>query len=165
MMRLLPLLVFGALLSCTGGSRQAPPADNLPAAWKNAGFPEPLPAGDWFRLFHDPALAALLRGAEKHNQDLQAALARYDQARAALGLARADQAPSLTADLTAERKQESGSSSFQAKEGAYHEYNAQLNLAYEIDLWGRLRSLTRQAADRMEAMNARRKAYSRPRWR
>lgn len=152
-----PAILLGWLLplvSCTLGPDYQPPADDLPSAWKNAGFPEPLPPGDWFLRFRDPTLNSLMRAAESSNQDLRAAFARYDQARAVLGLARADQAPAFTADLTGARKRDSGGAAFQAREGVYNDYNAQLNLDYEIDLWGRVRRLVRQAEANMEAAAA-----------
>lgn len=148
------LLAALALVSCSIGPDHQAPTDNLPTAWKNAGFREPLPAGDWFLQFRDHTLSTLLRSAERNNQDLRAALARYDQARAALALARADQSPSLTTDLTAERRRDSSNSSFSQQAGNYTDYNAALNLDYEIDLWGRIRRLTRQAEANMEAAAA-----------
>ena len=41
--------------------------------------------------------------------------------------------------------------SIRSSDGAYNDYKAALNLDYEIDLWGRIRSLTRQAAANAEA--------------
>lgn len=154
-MRFLLLLgCLGAISACAVGPEYKGVNENLPAAWKNAGFQDPPPPGDWFSRFQDPTLTSLLRSAEKNNQDLQAALARYDQARAALGLARADQTPTLTSDLVGERKRDSGGAPFRASNEPYNDYNAELNLSYEVDLWGRIRSQVRQASANMEAAAA-----------
>ncbi len=136
------------------GPDYQPPSDDLPGAWKNAEVARPLPQGDWMSQFRDSTLTVLLRRAESANQDLRAALGRYDQARAALGLARADRSPTLTGDLVAERKRDSAGVPFRSSEGAYSDYEAALNLDYEVDLWGRVRSLVRQASANMEAAAA-----------
>jgi multidrug efflux system outer membrane protein len=64
-------------------------------------------------------------------------LARYDQARAELGLARADMSPAVTADAYARRQKDSQNSNFSF--GVYNDYRSALNLGWEVDLWGRVR--------------------------
>lgn len=96
-------------------------------------------AGDWWKRFNDTELNRLIGRAEAGNPSLQAALARYDQARAALGLARADRFPSITGDALWKRKRDTGSGIFVPDTLTYNQYRAALNLDYEIDLWGRVR--------------------------
>lgn len=146
------------LVSCSVGPEYQRPRDDLPEAWKSAGFADPLPAGDWFLAFRDSALTSLLRRAERQNQDLAAATARYDAARAELGLARVGLSPGVAGETFAERKLDSGGAPFRAREGVYNDYEGSLNLGWEIDLWGRVRSLVAQASANMEALAAEREA-------
>ena len=62
------------------------PADA--GAWKVASPNDAASRGEWWQLFADPALDRLETRALAANQDLQAATARVEQARAAAGLAR-----------------------------------------------------------------------------
>jgi len=96
-------------------------------------------AGDWWKKFNDAGLDQLMERAEAGNPGLQAALARYDQARGALGLAQADRFPSITGDALWKRKRDTASGVFVPDTLTYSQYRAALNLDYEIDLWGRVR--------------------------
>lgn len=151
----LTLLISGISLlisSCTNiGPDYQKPSDNLPDAFKNAHWPAPPVVGDPYRLFRDSDLNRLLASAEKNNQDLAGALARIDQARALLGLSRADQSPSLVADLLGNQRLDSRSSRFFESGGAFSQYDAQLTLSYEIDLWGRIRRGVAQAEANLSA--------------
>ena len=133
---LLPIpLLF--LSSCTVGPNFVAPQVELVAAFKNAGFSEPEPEGSWWKLFGDSELTRLIAKAEAESPSVLAALARYDQARAAIGIARADALPSINAASYARRQGDSSNSNFSA--GTYNDYRAALNLTWEIDLWGRVR--------------------------
>lgn len=128
--------------ACTNvGPDYQEPKDNLPGTYKNAGGTGDVVAvGDPFAAFRDRQLNALLRRTESNNQDLAAALARIDQSRAILGIARTDQSPSLVAELGGEKNLDSRNGIFnRSGGGANTEFDAQLTLAYEVDLWGRIR--------------------------
>jgi multidrug efflux system outer membrane protein len=123
--------------SCAVGPDYKEPKEKLGASFKNAGFTAPAPEGAWWSLFKDSELTRLMKAAEDNGPTALAALARYDQARASLGLARADAFPSITGDAYARRQSDSGNTNFSA--GTYNDYRAALNLSWEIDLWGRVR--------------------------
>ncbi|MEM9080753.1 MAG: efflux transporter outer membrane subunit [Verrucomicrobiota bacterium] len=142
------------LSSCTVGPNYQQPANNLPANYKATGEASIPPVGDPYHLFRDPDLNRLLAASEKNNQDLVAALARIDQSRALLGLTKADRAPSLTADLGATRNLDSRETNMPIEGGAYGEFSSQLNLSYEIDLWGRIRRSVNQANANLKASEA-----------
>lgn len=112
------------------------------------------PAGDWWTRFGDADLNRLMRQFEAGNPSLRAALARYDQARGALGLARADRFPSITGDVLWERRQDTASGIFVPDTLTYSQYRAALNLDYEIDLWGRVRHSVAAAEAEFEASTA-----------
>lgn len=143
------------ITSCAmvGPDYQAP-TDNLPDAFKNANWPAIPAMGDPYARFRDGELNRLLREAENNNQDLAAALARIDQSRAVLGISRSDQSPVLVADLAARQNLDSRNAFFQNAGGGYGQYNSDLNLSYEIDLWGRIRRGVQQAEANLTANEA-----------
>jgi multidrug efflux system outer membrane protein len=131
---LLPVLF---LASCAVGPNYNPPSEKLEASFKNAGFKAPAAEGAWWSLFGDAELTRLVRKAEDDNPTARAALARFDQARASLGISRADAYPSISGAGYGRRQGDSGNSNFSV--GTYNDYRAALNLSWEIDLWGRVR--------------------------
>lgn len=138
------------LASCAvGPDYPGPPSENLEESFKTAGFKKPPAQGSWWTLFNDSQLNDLIAKADNNNPGALAALARYDQARAALGLSRADTYPAITGDTYARRRTDSGNTNFSA--GTYNDYRAALNLSWEIDLWGRIRRQVRSAAAELKA--------------
>jgi len=147
------LLALASLLAgCKLGPEFKPPAEAAPTSWKAAQPAEEARAlpERWWTLFADPALDQLVERALLHNQELDAGLARVEQARALAGLARAAQSPTLSIDPSLQRQQLSGNR--QAPPGTNHasytstSIELPLDVAYEVDLWGRLRRV-REAAD------------------
>lgn len=93
----------------------------------------------WQDYFTDPTLRQLIDTALVNNRDLRVALLNIDQAKAQLGIRRADQFPTLSAGVTGSRTPDSGGSIKSA-------YTAGLTVtAYEIDFFGRVASLKEQA--------------------
>ncbi len=113
-----------------------------------------LPAGDWWKCFDDLYLNKLLARLDSENPSIAVALARYDRARAELGLARADRFPSISGDLIWKRKRDSSSGVFVPTEVNYSEYRSALNLQWEIDLWGRVRQSINAAGADLKAAEA-----------
>lgn len=104
-----------------------------------AAQPQALPA-QWWTLYKDAELNALIEKALLHNQDLSAAGSRVDQARAAVGQVRAGLFPQLNLAGSAQR-QKSAFTSGQASDYV----NLPAQLSFEIDLWGKLRKSSRAA--------------------
>ena len=101
----------------------------------------------WWQVFEDPVLDRLEQEALTYNQDLQAAIARVDQARADVGVARADQMPSLSAGAQSGRQgNQYGSGESQSTAG--------LSASFELDIWGKYRSLKKSAQARLLATEA-----------
>ncbi len=72
----------------------------------------------WWEVFDDPVLNQLEADALAYNKDLKAAVARVDQARAAVGIAVADQMPSLSGGAQSGRAgNDSGSGESQSTAG------------------------------------------------
>src|SRR4051812_4904887 len=91
------------LAGCTVGTRYKRPSVGLPGEYR-VPFPTPTQPSSlsiaeqkWWDVFSDAQLQALIRAALANNLDLRIAGARILQARATLGITRADQLPSITA--------------------------------------------------------------------
>lgn len=96
------------------------------------------PAADWWRLYDDPVLDALVGQALAENNELEAAAANLAQVRAALGEARAGRWPSTTLSATGSYGEEPVAAGGTGEAG--ETYSAGLDVSYEVDLFGRVRS-------------------------
>lgn len=131
------LTVFSLLFSgCLMGPNYKRPELSLPA-----GQEEDLGvfvSDKWWDMFNDPVLNALEEEALANNKDLIVAMAKVEEARAKLGLAYADQLPTLDATGYAQR---TGVSTIHP----WAQYNIGLTAAYQFDFWGRYRRLSEAA--------------------
>jgi len=122
-------------------------AIDTPDAWPAPTTAASVPA-EWWRGYHDPTLEAMIDEALVHNADLRLAIARVDEARASLGVARADQWPGVSANGSASRSRASEESALNPRQGAdpiYNNVRATLDASYEIDFWGKYRRATEAA--------------------
>jgi len=118
-----------------------PPAYKELANWKTAQPNDQKLGGNWWEIFKDPQLDALEEEVNVSNQNLKAAAAQYQQARAALRYNRADYYPTLTASPSAARERYSGNrpaSSSTLQGITFNDFTAPLNLSYEVNAWGRV---------------------------
>lgn len=108
---------------------------------------------DWWTLFADPALDALIREAHAANPDLVAAAARVAEARAIAGVSRADRLPTLGVEASATRAQTSERASYPGAPASLNDtFRAGGTVSYELDLWGRYARAN--AADRQRLVAA-----------
>ena len=127
----------------------------LPDGWKLAEPADLQAKGDWWQAFRDPTLNALQARVVLNNQNLQAAVARYDQARAAAGLARAATLPVVNLGASATRSRTSQNATRHlAGSPLSDDFNLGLNLSYEVDLWGRVRNAVQAGDARLQASAA-----------
>src|SRR3954463_10003177 len=114
------LAVAAALAGCAVGPRYegAPAMENMPAAFKEAGADwvpaQPQDAADrgpWWQVFQDPQLSDLVARVEVSNQNVAAAVASYQQARALVAQQRAGLFPSLSLSAGANRNGTAGGGS------------------------------------------------------
>src|ERR1019366_8144593 len=94
----LPAILLAGLSACTVGPNYKRPAVPLPPQFHAAAQPESaasLADAKWFDLFDDDALKQLVTTAIDRNFDLRIAAERVQEARAALGVASANQYPFL----------------------------------------------------------------------
>jgi NodT family efflux transporter outer membrane factor (OMF) lipoprotein len=127
-----------ALTGCTIGPNYERPPMETPAAYKEskdwvlARPADAQPKGQWWEVFNDPALNGLMEQVEVSNQTLAGAEARYRQAAAAVGAARAGLFPTVGAGAGATRAGRGEGSGTTT-------YDVSLDARWEIDLWGRVR--------------------------
>ena len=145
-----------------GGCMSFIPAYERPAAPVPAAYaPELTPAGatgtgaaadiEWQRYFTDARLKRLIEIALANNRDLRVAVLNIEQARAAYQVKRADELPSLGAGLSAQRSAGSNGN-------LVNTYAVGLQVSgYELDFFGRVRSLSQAALSQYLATEASRK--------
>ncbi|MFD1611282.1 efflux transporter outer membrane subunit [Sphingomonas tabacisoli] len=155
---LLPALM---LTGCSLAPDYAPPVTAAPAAYKEipAGWTtatplDAAPRGAWWTMFGDPMLDGLEARIESASPTLAAAVARYDAARASAGEASADLYPTVGVSGDAVRERTSGRRPGATRSATYTDATIGGSLAYEIDLWGRVRNSVRAADASAEASAA-----------
>jgi NodT family efflux transporter outer membrane factor (OMF) lipoprotein len=112
--------------------------------WTSAQPADDLPREAWWTLFGDEELNALQQRLIEHSADLAAALARYQQSRAATEQIRASELPSLATSLNTQRNRQSEKRPLRvlgpSSPNLYGSTTLGFDLGYEVDLWGRVRS-------------------------
>src|SRR5882757_2113228 len=136
------LLLIGMLTACSFAPVYKTP-DSVPAAstykeesgdWKPAQPLDSQNRGAWWTLFQDPQLDALEAKVGDANQDLKAAFARLQQARAATRIARADLFPTLTAGASATRSKTSANAPTLFPGRHYNNFDLEADFSYEVDV-------------------------------
>ena len=151
---LLPAAILAAMVvsGCMVGPEYERPAVPLSATFKEAAGWVPaqpgdtLDRGDWWTLFDDPVLNDLVGRVEVSNQNVAAAVAAYEQARALVREQRAALFPSVTIDGGASRARSGGTTR--------SSYQASLGGSWEPDVFGRLRRTVTAASASAEASAA-----------
>jgi multidrug efflux system outer membrane protein len=150
------LLLALALGGCSLAPAYRPPAIPVPVAYKEGPW-QPAQTGTtapgkWWQAFGDPALDALQDKIETGSFDLAAASARYEQAVATSRAARADLFPQVGASASIERDRTSANSPrSRGVSSTYTDKIVGASLAYEIDLFGRVRNQVAASKDSARA--------------
>jgi NodT family efflux transporter outer membrane factor (OMF) lipoprotein len=136
----------------------APPASAYQEVgdWKTAQPLDDAARGAWWTIFGEAQLDSLETKADAANQDMKAALARLEQARAATRIARADLFPTLDVGSSATRARASLNSPtyMPGKDATYNNFDLQADLSYELDVWGRIRNTVSAAKANQQASAA-----------
>lgn len=167
------------LAGCSFAPDYSRPVMDLPATWNGPVTEQGLEV-QWWKRFEDPILNKLVNEALAYNQNLAAAMARVEQARAYLGYARGEQFPTLagsgsggksrfSADASASYGLAKGLGALQdalhairpgipASSGAPgregESWSAALQAVWELDLWGKYRNSTAAAREQLLATEA-----------
>lgn len=145
-----PLVLLGA---CALQPDHPPSAVAVATAWTNAPpAPATSTADGWWTVLNDAGLDQLVAAGLDDNPTLAQAAARLDQARAALVVQDAARRPTLSANAAAQ----SARDRVGAGEAAISQSSASigLGLAWELDLWGRVRQGVAAARYRLAASEA-----------
>jgi multidrug efflux system outer membrane protein len=149
-----PILALSTLLlsGCLWGPVYKRPAVSAPPAFRGQSTEEAFSLADqaWWTVYSDPLLDGLIKEALKNNYDLRTAIARAQQARAYVGVARSAYYPSVGFDTGAQRdlgvyKASPGLDLPAAGSSTQTLLLGGLSAAWEIDLWGRIRNSTAAA--------------------
>jgi NodT family efflux transporter outer membrane factor (OMF) lipoprotein len=151
------------LSGCTVGPNYHTPTAQIPSAYKEAAGWKPAQPNDqnlggtWWIVFQDPQLDALELQVDVSNQNLKAAEAQYQEARAVLRYNRADYYPTLTAGLSASRTRVSANrpppnSIFNGI--TENDFVLPFDLSYQADVWGRVRRTVESYRDQAQASAA-----------
>ncbi|EWC42176.1 AdeC/AdeK/OprM family multidrug efflux complex outer membrane factor [Pseudomonas stutzeri] len=157
---LLSLALFAALGGCSlipeYQRPQAPVAADWPQgeAYSQAAVQSSARVLGWREFFRDPALQQLIEVALENNRDLRAAALNVDAYRALYRVQRADLLPVVSADGSGTRSRTPGDLNMSGEPGISSQYSATFGVSWELDLFGRLRSLREQALEEFFASEA-----------
>ena len=112
---------------------------------------DPLELAKWWTTLNDPILTGLIERAAANNLDVKEAIARVNESRARLGIARASYFPSVdgSASGTVSRSSEDTGSGRESES-----YSAGLDASWEIDLFGGVRRSVESSNATLEANEA-----------
>lgn len=103
---------------------------------------------DWPTFFQDPALRLLIQTALNNNRDLKVAALNVEAYRAQYRVQRADLFPAIAANASGTRQRLPADLSQSGRADISSQYGVNLGIsAYELDLFGRVRSLSQQALE------------------
>lgn len=141
------LVAIVLLAGCAvGPDYQRPEAPAAPAfkeleGWKPAAPADATSRGSWWARYGDPQLNELEARVDVSNQNLLAAEAQFQQARALVGSAKAAWYPTAAIGASLSRTHQSGNlfGNLGGSGSNVSDYAMPLSIAWEIDLWGRIR--------------------------
>jgi outer membrane protein, multidrug efflux system len=148
-----PVILFSAFLfisGCAVGPNYKKPVVNTPPTYRGL-TPEEAAKSDvksiadekWWEVFHDEELQKLIRIALQQNYDVRLAATRILEAQASLGITRADQFPTVSAQAQALNIRTSQQKLLPALDTSTNRVG--LNLDWELDFWGKFRRATEAA--------------------
>jgi NodT family efflux transporter outer membrane factor (OMF) lipoprotein len=148
---------------CAVGPKYHTPVAQIPPAYKEVGNWKPAQPNDqnlggtWWTIFQDPQLDALELQVNVSNQNLKAAEAQYQQARAVLRYSRADYYPTVTAGPSATRTRTSKNrpppnSIFNGI--TENDFVLPFDFSYQVDVWGRVRRTVESNREQAQASAA-----------
>jgi multidrug efflux pump len=146
---LLLLLSIALLAACTVGPDYKRPTLEVPAAYKEYGEWKPAqpadlqPRGDWWAMFGDAELDALMKQVDVSNQTIAAAEAQVRISAALAAQARASWWPTVNGTVQVTKSKPSSTTGPIIGQAASERtiYSLPLQASWEIDLWGRIRRL------------------------
>jgi len=150
------------LAGCAVGPKYVRPTAEVPpdykeaAEWKTAQPRDEIAKGKWWEIYSDTELNSLEEQVTLANQDLKAAAARFEQARAAIRINRAPLYPSVTANPSVSQNRQSQNQPLVSATSRinYTIFELPVDVSYEPDLWGRVRHSVEAARSEAQATAA-----------
>lgn len=149
---LLALGLSTALGACTMVPDFIRPELGVASQWRDIPGYESVPgeqaasALGWNEFFQDPALNFVIKTALENNKDLKNAALNIEAARALYRIERADLVPSVSAGALGSRQKISDEASSTGNDYTTKRYEANAGVSsYEVDLFGRVKSLNESA--------------------
>jgi len=161
--RLLLPFAFGLLPACTMAPHYERPASPVPNAWSTGPAPAPTAPSapgavapeaippiaanlGWREFFRDARLQALIEMSLRQNRDLRVAALNVEQVAAQYRIQRAALFPSIAADGSLTRTKGPSALSYPGIPNPYSVYEVDAAaVSWELDFFGRIRSLKDQA--------------------
>lgn len=157
-LRMSALLLTAALAGCSLAPVYERPASPVSDHWSLASTGPGQSAAailDWQSFVTDDALRKLVELALANNRDLRQSLLNIEAARAQYQITRADRLPGISAQGTGTRQRVPGDLNSTGASAVQSNYQAGLGLtAFELDLFGRVRSLSDAALQEYLATEA-----------
>lgn len=155
---ILPFLIFAILMaSCTMAPKYTKPASPVPPQWPTGSVYQEKVTGTstqtalelpWREFITDNNLQKIIESALKNNRDLKIAALNVERARAYYGISRAELLPSVNAVGSMYKEQIPGDLSSTGSAITTEKYSVNMGISsWEIDLFGRIRSLKDQALE------------------
>ena len=157
--RFKPLVAAAAVLAALSGCAMAPtyerPAAPIAQQWsvdgQAAAASDAGPSAatlEWRDFVTDPSLRGLIETALANNRDLRKTLLNVEAARAMYRVQRADRLPTIGAQASGTRQHNPADLNPSGRAGVQSEWRAGLGVtAFELDLFGRVRSLSEAALE------------------
>ena len=136
------------IAGCAVGPNYKRPVVDSPSAFRDDNSPTNISFADldWWQVYRDDTLQALVREAFTNNYDLRIAVTRVEQARAVAMQARAQFVPNVEYNGAVSRgRNDLFGSAFPNNAETASSATATLNTFWEVDLWGRVRRLNESA--------------------
>jgi len=152
---LLALSVSGCML---GPDYERPEVESPEAYLQQSATGDSIANLQWWELYEDERLRALIELALEQNNNLAIAVARIEEARAQYGFVRADLYPRVDAQFGASRGDSIGATIPGISPGITENYVLAGSVAWEVDLFGKLRRSTEAARAELLATEEARRA-------
>jgi len=155
------ILALSVLSGCAVGPRYSKPATQsppeykeVPPDWKTAQPNDQIARGKWWEIFQDAQLNKLEEQISVSNQNLKAAQAQFEQARALVRFNRADYYPTITAGASGSREHLSQNRplvSSATPNNITELVIPSVDVSYEADVFGRIRRTVEEARANAQA--------------
>jgi outer membrane protein, multidrug efflux system len=160
---LLTVIAAGFLGGCTMIPRYERPGAPVADSWPNIPVQVHTTNNaaaeiDWQEFFDDPRLQQLIGLALENNRDLRIAALRVEQLRAQYRIQRSALFPGVQGEASMNRQKFSGAATTFGGGAILTTYSLDVGAAYELDLFGRVRSLKAEALERYFATDEARKS-------